>query len=587
MIAVITSVAFAVLASPRDAVAQSPPQDHEVNLSPAAWPERDINKFAVLDGQFGGQNALATSNRGVVSGTTSSSAIRAGLTALEQGGSAADAALTTALTQVSLSQGAWVSYAGIFSMMYYDAQSGQVYCLNGCYNTVLNEGSAATIPAEASGRTALVPGFMRGVEAAHERFGRLPFKSLFQPAIYFAENGYPLHDLHVSNMERRQAALSRLARTKELFINKETGEFFKTGDLYRQPALAATLRAVSEQGADYMYSGAWGQRLVAAIQEQGGHMTQEDLNRYQVRWTNPTRIQHAGHDIFAPGLPAQGGVHLAESLHLYQESDLASRGYYQESPESFFWLSQINNAMIVSFLPRDTQRLIFGKEMTYQYRRSRAYAKEIWPKLREGAFPLLQKPNTQPNHSDAVVTIDQWGNMAAVVHTSNTDAWGTTGIFVDGVSIPDSAAKQQVLINETVPGDRLPDPTEPLIVMKDGQPVAAISSIGAGLHAKTMTSLINLLEYDRDIKSSIDAPSMHLPEFGDNGMATQRVFAGDFSEELINGVKELGLRIIVQASGIKSREGRGYVVGASIDPSTGKRAAVATDVLNATAMGQD
>ena len=106
----------------------------------------------------------------------------------------------------------------------------------------------------------------------------------------------------------------------------------------------------------------------------------------------------------------------------------------------------------------------------------------------------------------------------------------------------------------------------------DGQPVAAISSIGAGLHAKTMTSLINLQEYDRDIKSSIDAPSMHLPEFGNNGMATQCVFAGDFSEELIDSVKELGLRINVQASGIKSREGRGYVVGASIDPSSGERA---------------
>ncbi len=595
LLSVLILVTSVVFSQHRTAMAEQSPslkKDAEagetmITLSPEHWPEGDLEKYNQLNTKFGGQNQLATSDRAVIAGTTSASAIRAGLEALNQGGSAVDAVLTTSLTQISLAQGAWVSYAGIISMVYYDADSDRVYCMNGGYNTVLGEDSPLTIPKQESGRTALVPGYMAGVGSAHQRFGKLPFKEIFAPAIYYAENGFALNSLNDSMMQMRVPVLSRLPDTKSLFINEETGEFYKKGEVFRQPELAKTLRKVSEQGADYMYNGDWARRLVAAVQAEGGKMTQEDLEKYRVLWTNPLKVKYSEYDVFVPGLPAQGGVHIAESLNLLSVSNLKEKGHYTKSPESFFWLSNFNTIFALSFVPRESQVTLLGMEAPMEYRCQPQFAKKLWTKMNEESLPFAPKPkDLNDNHSDAVVAIDRLGNVAAIVHTSNTAAWGKTGIFVDGVSIPDSAAEQQFLTSQTEPGTRLPDPTEPLIVMQDGKPFVALSSIGGGLHAKTITSLVNLLDFKMDIESSIGAPSMHLPDFSTIGQVAQQVFAGDFPDGLIEEVRELGMQVKVLATEQKSGAPRGYVVGKSLDHKTGKRKAVSTKMFNAAAMGQ-
>src|SRR5262245_30783152 len=138
------------------------------------------------------QPALAEGRNGVVVGTTGPMAVHAGLEILKKGGSAADAALATSLAQVVECAGAYVSHAGILSMVYFDAATGNISFLNACYNTPLEEKNPRTIPGlgKASGRTALVPGFMAGVQAAHDRFGKLPRKTVFEPARTMAEQGF-------------------------------------------------------------------------------------------------------------------------------------------------------------------------------------------------------------------------------------------------------------------------------------------------------------------------------------------------------------------------------------------------------------
>src|SRR5262245_65249244 len=100
--------------------------------------------------------------------------------------------MATSLAQIALQAGAPTSYAGILTMVYYDAASKKVYSLNAGYNTVLEEKDPLTIPGggKPSGRTALVPGFFAGVQVAHDRFGKLPFASLFDPASYMHEREF-------------------------------------------------------------------------------------------------------------------------------------------------------------------------------------------------------------------------------------------------------------------------------------------------------------------------------------------------------------------------------------------------------------
>ena len=87
--------------------------------------------------------------------------------------------------------------------------------------------------------------------------------------------------------------------------------------------------------------------------------------------------------------------------------------------------------------------------------------------------------NDGPKHSAAVVAVDRWGNIAAVVHSINTVGLSRAGIMVDGISIPDSAWFQQKQILRAGPGNRLPDPTNPCIITRDGKPFLGSSSIGS------------------------------------------------------------------------------------------------------------
>jgi gamma-glutamyltranspeptidase / glutathione hydrolase len=200
---------------------------------------------------------------------------------LQLGGSAVDAALTTSLTQVATQLGSVVSYAGVLTALYYEAKTGRVYELDAGYNSYLHETDPESIPKcdfalsmlgnkggeesgenseEARGRKTLVPGFMAGVEALHQRFGRLPFADLFQPAIYYAERGVKISPALHGFFTTRAKYLQRTPEGRQFMHqtsgndsnNCEESSIPKVGDLFLQPDLAKTLKAVSEQGSRYM-----------------------------------------------------------------------------------------------------------------------------------------------------------------------------------------------------------------------------------------------------------------------------------------------------------------------------------------------
>ncbi len=559
-----------------------------IDLSPARW---DSDKLAALferNANMGGTDTPARGNNGAIAGTTGAPAVHAGLTALEQGGSAIDALITTSLAQIALAGGAWVSYAGIFELVYYDAASGQVYNLNAGYNTFLEEDDPASIPgpgAGPSGRTAMVPGFFAGVEAAHERFGKLPFASLYEPAIFIADEGMTVTPFQQQLFDMRADVLTRLPETRAIFT-AEDGSILREGDRFKQPELTRTLRAVASQGSDYIYRGAWAESFVAAVRAEGGKVTMEDMNRYEVIWQDPLSLDFGDYRLYMHGRPAQGGTHLAESLNLAKASELSEMGDYRQSPEAFFWFSQFTHPFAVSFVPIAFRGALFaGLDTGMENRATEAYAQALWERMAAGDFLFTTAPSEDPKHSDAIVAIDRWGSIAAVTHTINTSAWGETGIFVDGVSVPDSASFQQAALTELEPGSRLPDPTEPLILFKDGKPFGGFSSIGGGLHQKTYAVLYNIMANGASLEEAMDAPSTHLPAFDTEDFTKPpavQVAEGDFSPELLEAVRSMGLEVIEFPNTLEGRAPRGYVVAATINED-GSYEAVAPRLLNAPA----
>lgn len=521
---------------------------------------------------------LAQGDHGVIIGTTGPLAVDAGFEILRRGGSAADAALATALFQAVECGGCYVSHAGILSLVYYEADTGQVHYLNACFN-VPREEDPRSIPARGtpSGRTALVPGFMAGVEAAHERFGKLPREEIFAPAIAAAEDGIPVSPLLARFIAARQTVLSRLPETKRIFTD-EDGRFYVEGDLFRQPEMALTLREVARQGASYMYTGQWAEDFVAAVQREGGKITADDMKAYRVIWETPLRTSWRGHEVCAPGFSSLGGVTMIEAIHLIEAVNLAERGGSAMSPETVFWLMQISHCQILSFLPPEMLQRYDGLELTPQSRVEPKTAAEIVERIENGTWPFAVRPrqeNERPptSHSDGIVVVDQWGNMAALTHTINTSLWGDTGLFVGGISISDAAADQQDLMQRAGVGNRLPDPMCPIIVLAGNKPVLGGSAIGGGLHQKSLQILARVIEFGVDPQQAVEMPAFMLPDYTVTPQIPQ-VERDHFDAEVLDGVRALGQEVR-EIPSAEAGAVRGYWVGVHVEPG-GLRRAVGT-----------
>jgi gamma-glutamyltranspeptidase/glutathione hydrolase len=515
---------------------------------------------------------------------------------LQQGGSAADAALATALAQVPLLPGNFISYAGIMELLYYDAASGEIYSLNAGWDVPEGEGDPLSIPAtefpfngkaNPSGRTALVPGFMAGLEAAHRRFGVLPFAALFEPAIAFARQGVVLDALQGNFIAEFEPVITRLPETAALYT-REDGQLYQTGDRFRQPALADTLEEVARAGAAYMYTGAWGQKFAETIQREGGTITREDLSSYEPLWTEPVSTRYAGYDITSAGQPGFGGVNLIEAFNLLEAAGLDAYGHFAEDPESLFWMMQISRAGLLTSLDSQQQASLFpGQDRSPTARLAKESAARFWPQIQAGRLPFFVPiQGTANSHSAAVVAVDNQGNIAALTHTSNAYLYGGSGIAVDGVYIPDPGSYQQYLIQRTGAGNRLPNPINPVIVLHQGQPVWASSCIG-NVHGETFQRLASMLAFGLDLQQAQRAPTILASRFEDGSpLPTGQFFRGEFDRQLLEAVQKLGQPLVEISVDFDTLAlNRGVLAAITIDPGEGTLTGAVPAVLGGFAEG--
>ena len=560
--------------------------------APVGWLGRDAVRY--LDQaqlEIRTKAVAAVGDSGAVTVAYGPFAARAGLAVLQHGGNAMDAALTTAVTQVAVTAGAPVSYFGIMALVYYDAKSGRITTMNAGWNTIKGDTDPLTIPGSidfgphvlgtaVSGRTALVGGFLKGVESAHRRFGKLPWKTLFEPAIWVARRGMPVNGTLAHHFEERAPDLARLPATRAILL-KPDGSPYREGETFRQPALARTLEAIAGRGADYMYRGPWADRLVAAVLADGGRMTREDLAGYDVIWSDPLVARVGDIDIATLPVPNDGGVALIEAQQLALAAGLGRGEPWSRSGATLKQAMAIALARTVTYLPDQIQAQRYpGVRFDAGSRVTAANAQAYWPFLARGDTPMPVA--SAPKHSDDVVVIDAQGNMAAITHSINCVFWGKTAINIDGISIGDPGSYQQALIAKTGPGKRLPDPTETGIVLQAGTPVLAFASMGSGLHERTLQGLVNVFRGGMTVDQAIDAPDFFIPSYdaAAGGMVLP-VPAGRFP------------LAVLEASGVRYREitteqmrlgGEGTWIAISRDPVTRRIRASSNNRNNSTAL---
>jgi gamma-glutamyltranspeptidase/glutathione hydrolase len=270
--------------------------------------------------------SMIVSKLGIVS-TPQFLASQAGAHVLEEGGNAVDAAIA-ANAVMGVVQPYVNGIGGDLFAIYYNSKTHKLYGLNSSGWTP----KALSVEAlQAKGVTEInpigvetidIPGAVAGWDALHARFGTLPFSKLMEPAIYYASNGFPLAERNA-----RYWAAKRLFDQpgyKETYIIWPSAP--KPGDVFKNPALANSLRQIAAHGRDAFYNGPMTETMVKFLNAQGGLHTTEDFRDFQPEWVDPVSTSY--HDWTVYELPPNGqGIAALSMLNIMEHFPIAQYGH--------------------------------------------------------------------------------------------------------------------------------------------------------------------------------------------------------------------------------------------------------------------
>lgn len=257
-------------------------------------------------------------------------ASRVGAAILARGGNAVDAAVATGLALAVTLPRAGNLGGGGFMLVYLAAERRTVaieYYAEApaaLRDDTLRGGDGKLDPLKRySFRGVGVPGTPMGLYETHKRYGRLPWRTLVQPAIQLAERGIVVTDDLSYILDRQHGQIARDREAGRIFL--PGGEAPAPQSLLKQPDLAYSLRQFRDHGADAFYRGAIAKRLVAGVQAGGGLLTAADLAAYRIREAEPLWGSYRGHRI-AYMIQPSGGIFLAELMNLLERFDMKELG---------------------------------------------------------------------------------------------------------------------------------------------------------------------------------------------------------------------------------------------------------------------
>jgi gamma-glutamyltranspeptidase/glutathione hydrolase len=357
-------------------------------------------------------------------------ASQAGAQILSQGGTAIDAAIA-ANAALGVTEPMMNGIGGDLFLLYWDAKSGKLYGLNasgwapeGLTVDFLKNRGLTSMP-DAGIYSVTVPGAVDGWAKAHQRFGKLPWKNLFAPAIYYAEKGYSvpeiIHDFWVIG----RAKLKQTEEAQRIFLPNGTPP--AVGETFSNPDLGKTLRLLAERGARDFYEGEIAKAILKTSDSLGGTMRAGDLAEFSSEWVDPISIDYRGWRVYE--LPPNGqGMAALEMLNIMVTSQPDSQG-----PQGTVELHKKIEAMKLAYTdlyhyngdPRFASIPVQGL-LSKKYAEQRAAL--IDPQKANCAAA-----NGTPERSDTtyLAVVDKEGNIASLIE-SVYDYFGS-GVAVKGM----------------------------------------------------------------------------------------------------------------------------------------------------------
>ncbi len=263
-------------------------------------------------------------------------AARAGVQILERGGNAIDAAIA-ANAAIGLMEPTGNGIGGDLFILYYEAKTGTVHGLNasgwaptGLTPEFLASKGITKMPQRGI-FSVTVPGVVAGWDAMRTKFGTKPFSELLAPAIYYAEHGFPVHEVVAGGWARSAKMHSEHPNSTKTYLVDAGTRAPRAGEVFKNPDLASSLRRIADKGRDGYYTGPTAEAIVRISTEQGGTFTLADLAEYQPEWVTPVKTDYRGWNVYEIG-PNTQGVAALMMLNLMERYPIGQLGFH--SPDA-------------------------------------------------------------------------------------------------------------------------------------------------------------------------------------------------------------------------------------------------------------
>ncbi|WP_300117148.1 gamma-glutamyltransferase [Sphingobium sp.] len=507
-------------------------------------------------------------------------AAMAGTRMLLQGGSAADAAVA-AMAVMNVVEPWASSAAGNGFATCLDRKTGQVHSL------AFTGGAPALFdpavdPAELdSGHKAVtVPGAFGGWIALARRFGRLPLKTLLEPAIGYARDGHPLDASIAMFIGRQQAVLARYPTSAAIFL--PGGKPPAPRALFKNLPLARTLQSLADaetralQGGadrdtalqaayDHFYTGPVAQDMTRFSAANGGWLRMADMAAYKPIWEAPVSTRYRGLDVYCSPLTSRTGLELCEQLNIVEGWDLSALD--ATDPLLTHWLIEAikvtkadvyRHAGDPRFVTVPVDRLL-SKDFAAQRRaiidRARAIAFPQGADIAQlGVPPLLAMADTRSRGGDttSLSVVDADGNAIAVTTTvgggfGTSVVMGDTGLLCNNGLRIGSTAPYDGHPNRAAPGKRALLGNGPVIVLDKGRLKLVCGTPGGETIGQTQFQfLVNVIDRAMPIQQAIEAPRFALhaePSFYKAGAAISVQMESRFDPAITHALAAMGHRL--------------------------------------------
>lgn len=491
--------------------------------APASGPDRAPD----AESEMTQTTSYAPQNRPDVRGKTGAVsaghplAAQAGLQVLQSGGNATDAIIAMAGV-LAVVRPHMNGIGGDAFAIFYDGESGAVTALNASGRS----GALATpeffraaglerIP-QSGARSVSVPGAVAGWIDAHERFGSQDFASLLRWGIDYAENGFAVSTRLAMDFEEQGGDLNGPGRALYL----PGGSAPPVGSLLRNPALAASLRAIAEGGKEAYYEGPIGRKLAEFVEAEGGHLRAADFAAHASTWVEPLRGRYLDHTFLVLPPNTQGVAQLA-LMEMAKAHPIASQGH--NSAEYLHTLIELKK---LAFADRD--RWIADPEhvevpverlLDPDYLRARAAmvddgraAESVEPGFGDEVLPTEQDEDMDDAGDTVYLTaVDRWGNAVSWIQ-SNFAGFGSgllepeTGILLHNrgaLYTLEDGHPQQV-----APGKRPYHTLTPMMALRaDGGFAFTMGTPGGDSQTQSLLQIThNLLIFGMTPQEAIEAP---------------------------------------------------------------------------------